>query len=81
VEGLRPPATSHAPSRNDRMAGTAELAGGQITVVTARRIRLLYDVEAAALARTAVLLGMPVPGQSGHQLYCPQRLGARRHVI
>jgi hypothetical protein len=32
-----------------------------LTVATARRLRLLYGIEAAALATAAVLLGRPVP--------------------
>jgi hypothetical protein len=33
----------------------------RLTVATARRLRRLYDIEAAALATAAVLLGRPAP--------------------
>jgi hypothetical protein len=43
----------------DAARGESELP--ELTVATARRLRRLYDIEAAALATAAVLLGRPVP--------------------
>lgn len=44
------------------VGAAAKVAGGPVTVATTRRIRLLYDVEAAALATEHAHGGLTVFG-------------------